>query len=124
MRSFTATDFVAHVSRSSDEAFVVVTVDPSLCATSDDEAHIRATLRQPLGAEGSRILAQCCGTTVVLPGLAQAHELTTALEARFQRLGDYGLIAAVYVGGHAFHTIRQEGAIDPEMALAQGASLM
>lgn len=124
MRSFTVTDFVAHVSRSSEQAFIIISIDPNHLFSVDESKRLRDALAAPLNPKTADMIVTCCGAHIILPTLAEAHDTLTGLERIFPRIPGAGLIAAIYVGGHLFHEIRQDDVRNSEIPLAQRPTLM
>lgn len=126
MHSYTATEFVAFASRSSDQAFLLVSIDPALLAEDPEEgADAVAEALEGILPEGAvEQIATCCGTTIVTDSLEQAYALIRALEDSFGTMPDLGLISMIYARGHAILGARQDGLADPELPLALSQNLM
>lgn len=128
MRSFSGSDFIAHVSRTSDESYMLVTIDPAAVYEDEEEDEadelVVGAFEGILDEKTALVLAECCAVTIAFHDLASAHAVIQAMEEAFPQMEELGVIAVVYAGGHAILSARQDGEIDPELAIAHGALLM
>lgn len=127
MHCFTAIDFVAHVSRSSPCAYMVVTVDPGALRGNSDydgEEVILDALEGILDSDAALMVSECCATTIMYDSVDEAYPTMARLERAIPAMEDIGLVASVFCRGKIMLSARQDGAMDPELSIAPGSMLM